>query len=279
MTWVVIVAACLLAACFALACARLASRDRLDPKARRKMTPPWNWTAIASTRSVVPWSARLSSGRFVSSMRIIERNWRFAMLLLPLAGSAEETPDVSVFQCDASEVEIVTVAEPGKGLGIWLPPPLDDGYRLLPTIGFEPGLARFADDTWRAVLTEGTLELKGPEQLGPCRYDHHRSIWEGAKLRGVSFRAVGQEPGWLLEIRNGERIDFSFDYGQRTLRVPATEPDDDTSTRTSRFVSWPLEITIEGRPCGDAMSGEAFDTTVVVRLAERTFQGCGRPLH
>lgn len=33
-----------------------------------------------------------------------------------------------------------------------------------------------------------------------------RDVWHAAKLRGVSFRAIGQEPGWLLEISNGEKI-------------------------------------------------------------------------
>ena len=31
-------------------------------------------------------------------------------------------------------------------------------------------------------------------------------VWHKAKLRGVAFRAIGQEPGWLLEITNGKEI-------------------------------------------------------------------------
>ena len=30
-------------------------------------------------------------------------------------------------------------------------------------------------------------------------------VWHAAKLRGVAFRARGQEPGWLLEIINGNQ--------------------------------------------------------------------------
>ena len=206
------------------------------------------------------------------------------MSLLPLfllaISSNDERADARVYQCDASEVEIVTVVPPDReGLGIWLPPAGGASYRVLPTIAFEPGLARFGDDTWRALVTEGTLELKGPEDFGPCRYDHRRSIWESAKLSGVSFRAVGQEPGWILELRDGDRMDFSFDYGQRRIEVPAPEPESDAEARLSRFESWPILVEIHGRPCTDTMSGEAFAATVVIQLADRTFNGCGRALY
>ncbi len=31
-------------------------------------------------------------------------------------------------------------------------------------------------------------------------------VWHQAKLRGVSFRAIGQEPAWLLEVTNATRL-------------------------------------------------------------------------
>ncbi len=44
--------------------------------------------------------------------------------------------------------------------------------------------------------------------------------WHAAKLRGVAFRAIGQEPGWLLEIKNGEEILIVTDYGKNKNSFP-----------------------------------------------------------
>ena len=45
-------------------------------------------------------------------------------------------------------------------------------------------------------------------------------VWHAAKLRGVAFRAIGQEPGWLLEITNGEEILLVTDYGKNKKSYP-----------------------------------------------------------
>jgi len=31
-------------------------------------------------------------------------------------------------------------------------------------------------------------------------------VWHKATLRGVSFRPIGQEPAWLLEVTNATRL-------------------------------------------------------------------------
>jgi uncharacterized membrane protein len=54
---------------------------------------------------------------------------------------------------------------------------------------------------------------------------------------------------------------------------------EDKSARKSVFViDANTRVLIEGKPCGDSMSGEAFDTTVTVILGEQVFKGCGRAL-
>jgi hypothetical protein len=40
-----------------------------------------------------------------------------------------------------------------------------------------------------------------------------RNVWHAAKLRGVAFRAIGQEPGWLLEMTTGEKILGAGNWG------------------------------------------------------------------
>lgn len=102
-------------------------------------------------------------------------------------------------------------------------------------------------------------------------------------LLGVDFRAVGQEPGWHLEIRNTDRIRFVYDYGTKTVWTPALKPVVDADTRTAVYhaqtEAHDLTVTILGEPCHDVMSGEPFSSQVTVVLDGQIYRGCGRPLH
>jgi uncharacterized membrane protein len=105
------------------------------------------------------------------------------------------------------------------------------------------------------------------------------NVWHKAKLRGVAFRAIGQEPGWLLEIKNGEEILVVTNYGQNRNLFPYVDPREDKAGRKTVFqVDANTSVLIEGKPCSDSMSGESFDTSVTVTLGEQVFKGCGRAL-
>ena len=52
-----------------------------------------------------------------------------------------------------------------------------------------------------------------------------RDVWHAAKLRGVAFRAIGQEPGWLLEMSTGDKILLVTDYGQTRIEYAYVEPE------------------------------------------------------
>lgn len=104
-------------------------------------------------------------------------------------------------------------------------------------------------------------------------------VWHAARLRGVAFRAIGQEPGWLLEITNGEEILLVTDYGQDRKSLPYVEPQEDKAARKTVFpVDDRTSVLIEGKLCTDSMSGESFEVTVTVTLGEKTLQGCGRAI-
>jgi len=112
------------------------------------------------------------------------------------------------------------------------------------------------------------------------------SVWERARRRGVDFRAFGNEPGWHLEIRDGEGLRFVHAYGQQWLQVPATalERDPPEGTRAGRtryravLEGGDLVLEIAEAPCTDSMSGERFAYRVTVERGERTWRGCGRSL-
>ena len=105
------------------------------------------------------------------------------------------------------------------------------------------------------------------------------NVWHKAKLRGVAFRAIGQEPGWLLEITNGEEILLVTDYGKNNNSYPYVEPQEDQAVRKTVFqVDDNTSVLIQGKPCTDSMSGESFEVTVTVTQGGKKLKGCGRAL-
>ena len=129
---------------------------------------------------------------------------------------------------------------------------------------------------------EALLEFENVKYL-KCKNNHTVAIWEDAKFRGVDFRAVGNEPGWNLEIIKSEKIVFFGNYGQERFEFIATDPSVDQKTRTTVYSAQTEEheiaVRIVGRSCRDTMSGEAFETTVTVILDAKKYHGCGKALH
>ena len=128
---------------------------------------------------------------------------------------------------------------------------------------------------WSAL--GGTLiELDRDRALAP---------WDGVFFelaRDRDFRAVGQEPGWQLEIRMGSEMRFTYDYGEGSAVTPAARAvlDARTGTRSfhARTEANDLRIEIVPVKCEDAMSGKPYPATVTVTLNDRSFRGCGEPL-
>ena len=128
---------------------------------------------------------------------------------------------------------------------------------------------------WTA-LGATLIELDRDRALAP---------WNGVFFelaRDRDFRAVGQEPGWQLEIRNGSEMRLTYDYGKGTAVTPAprTQLDAQTGTRTLHAQTEANDLRVEIVPvaCNDSMSGKAFAATVTVTLNGRTFRGCGENL-
>jgi len=116
-----------------------------------------------------------------------------------------------------------------------------------------------------------------------CRNDMRAAIWEHAKLNGADFRAVGNEPGWHMEISNKHDIVLVSDYGQSRYQfenatITASPGDRRTSYLADNGTNR-IEVILLGQRCQDTMADEDYETTVTVILDERELNGCGRPLH
>ncbi len=153
------------------------------------------------------------------------------------------------------------------------------GTRRLPAIPAPRG-SRYSDgilELWIDGERAQFNESGGPHRS--CHNDPRRAVWERAKLDGADFRAVGNEPGWSLEILAGTRLVLLADYGATRLELPLPEPTVDHATRRTRWDAGEIRLEVIGRPCRDSMSGESFETEVIVLWQGPTLRGCGRALH
>lgn len=127
---------------------------------------------------------------------------------------------------------------------------------------------------------EALLQLpKG--SLMSCQLQPKQQSWAVAKLRGIDFRAMGQEPGWILEITEGEQIKYIGNYGQDTVYTPAPEPKVQTSGKTiyrAETKAHSLSIQIRDSSCTDAMNGAQFPATVHIQINGEKYKGCGKKL-
>ena len=132
--------------------------------------------------------------------------------------------------------------------------------------------------------TEATLEIADGETFN-CAENRAESIVEDAKLRGMDFFAVGNEPPWRLELGGGRSVIYTgYDHTAAGFDTPAyvLDPENRRSTldgQTDDGAAIRIVLQIEQGGCQDSMSGQSFETTVRVELGGRTLQGCGMALH
>jgi putative lipoprotein len=178
-----------------------------------------------------------------------------------------------VFVCD--EQTVYTVRATGAEAWVFHP----RGTLMLPAVSAKTG-TKYSDGAFELWIDGQQAQLGESEsELQRCRNDPQRAVWEKAKLDGADFRAVGNEPGWNLEIQAGSRIVLVTDYGASRFERPLPQPRVDADARTTRWDTGELIVEVIGRPCRDSMSGESFESTVVVTWRKQVLRGCGRALH
>lgn len=159
----------------------------------------------------------------------------------------------------------------------------DTGTRTLPQVRAASGV-RYEDHTtlfWTKGNT-ATFERK-PGKSVECREIRSQSLLEDARVRGVTFRGTGNEPGWLLEIGPGNRVLFEDGYG--SMRVvfqslpPRTDSPPGVTVHESNSSAQQLKVTLRRQTCADTMADETYPYTVNIEVDGIKRQGCGRSLH
>jgi uncharacterized lipoprotein YbaY/uncharacterized membrane protein len=139
--------------------------------------------------------------------------------------------------------------------------------------------ARYADPAGNELWNKGreaTLTLAGKPPV-QCSQTESASPWEAARARGIGFRAVGTEPGWLVEVGTGEApsLHAELDYGERKLHVERmrTTPEGFSGTTSDKAG---VTLAIRREACSDGMSDAAYPATAVLTVGDKTYRGCGR---
>jgi putative lipoprotein len=98
-----------------------------------------------------------------------------------------------------------------------------------------------------------------------------------ARRGGAMFRALGNEPPWVLEI-SPALLTVTTEQGAKRTEFPHREPSVAGARTTYRSFAGTQElvVVIDRTPCNDTMSGEAFDNMVAVTFEGTTLYGCGR---
>jgi len=174
-------------------------------------------------------------------------------------------PDESSYAVRATERE-AWVFRAGASLRLTA---VSDGSPLR----YEQGDVQLAIDGDKGVLSE-----PGKETF-TCLNDRRQAIWEHAKLDGVDFRGIGNEPPWVLELREMSRIVLITEYGANRIERPLPQPISDKTRKMTRWDAGDLQIEITAELCHETMSDEAMSSRVVIYWQGKVLRGCGRPLH
>lgn len=191
------------------------------------------------------------------------------------AAAAPAVGQTFVYDCDG-DVSF-TVRTGADEMALWAPESLGGLYQVLSRVRAASGAQYREGDTlfWnKAELA--TFEIGG-QRFVDCRSNPSKVPWADAKRRGATFRGVGQEPGWFVEVFP-DRLALVTDYGTNRTEAKHSGPIVDDAGRTLYRTSEGREVTIgiDQQACADSMSGEPFEAAVTATVDNRTLKGCGR---
>jgi membrane-bound inhibitor of C-type lysozyme/uncharacterized membrane protein len=189
--------------------------------------------------------------------------------------NADQRPQgkTMVYECDGNE--FIALLGPGE-MAMWL----EGRYIILSQVRSASGVKYEEGDTVFWIKGEEAMLVIDNQQYGGCQLVPGRVPWEDARRRGVDFRAVGNEPGWYLEIQRGRQILFVGDYGMQRVMVPDPQEEQLGPTRSYHAITEANDLRVEivDGSCTDTMKGDSFPSQVLVYLNGTALPGCGRSL-
>jgi putative lipoprotein len=183
-----------------------------------------------------------------------------------------------VYQCpDHGEgrYEFITRRGPGE-MALWL----EDRYLVLSQVRSASGVKYEEGDVVFWMKGDESFLDIGLQRHRGCQLAPARAPWEDARRRGVVFRAVGNEPGWYLEIKQDGPVLYVGDYGALRIEIanPASEEESGVRIYHGDADNHRLRVEVVEGVCVDSMKGDSFPFQVVLQVDGNGLQGCGRSL-
>lgn len=193
----------------------------------------------------------------------------------PMTEAPQVVARTFVFDCDGA-VSFTVRTGPGEA-ALWAPESLGGAYQVLSMTPAASGARYQEGDTVYWNRGEfATFEFAG-RRFVDCRSNPSKAPWADAARRGVTFRALGNEPAWYVEVFP-DRLAIVTELGANRTELPHGGPVVEGGRTTYRAGEQGREATlvIERRACTDSMSGEGFEAAARVEFRSRTWAGCGR---
>lgn len=205
--------------------------------------------------------------------------WLAQLSVLTSGTYAQKLDTLFVFECDTARFGVY-YGEKFEEMKLYTS---NDSYLLQHVIAASG--ARYANkeetiEFWNKG-EKARINFKG-RKFQNCTSDARELSWFRARLECVSFRAIGQEPGWLVEIKEQQKSGkVLLDYGTRQLqlqnlkRAKRSHPPDSVIFKT---VSDSIDMTIKSdkETCQDPMNGNQSPYKVTVTVGDENYKGCGR---
>jgi putative lipoprotein len=157
-----------------------------------------------------------------------------------------------------------------------------DGTRRLDQVVSASG-ARYADAvvTFWTKGSTATIERQGAAPV-QCEERRALSLREDARARGVVYRALGNEPGWVLEIGPGAALVWVTDFGSTTHSFADAQqtagPDGTSRTYSAGSGDQAIRVTVRQERCVDD-GGVEFDHSATLETGGQSLRGCGTRLN
>lgn len=190
----------------------------------------------------------------------------------PPTGHDPSQPFAWVYQCTQADRFVVRFTADDSARVEW------DGERVTLPQAISASGARYTDGTVTYWDKGGIARFETPaDTFIDCPSRPAADPIELSRLLGYEFRAVGQEPGWLVQIDSGRRMHVLADYGEVEFFTgpPEVQHTDGVTLYRGRHGDSAVTVTVRDTPCQDVMSSEPYPATVTLEIDGRTWEGCG----
>ncbi len=203
-----------------------------------------------------------------------EREIHLPLIRVPVTHQSHMKPVTAavsrVFQCG----DFAFGTRTGIGeIALYLP----EGVLVLSQVRSASGARYEEGDTLFWMKGEkAMLSYKGV-LYSQCVHNSSRDARDPHERRPVDFRAVGQEPPWLLEVVSQHNLNLITEYGQKRIQLSEPEAIYKAGRVTFRAMDDINRVSaiVRRESCQDSMSDKVWPQTVSLWWNGRHYQGCG----